>query len=165
MRGRDGVRALFLAERPSLLRFFRRSTGSSAIADDLAQDAFLRLAAADFGALANPSAYLWRISANLVTDMNRGQERRTLTAAEVDDILEAPDPTPDPEARLIAKDAMERMITALAELPARRRHILLASRLESVPHRTLAERYAVSTRTIEIEIRKALEHCTRALLD
>lgn len=165
MRSRDGVRALFLAERPSLLRFFRRTTGSSAVADDLAQDAFLRLAATDFGTLANPSAYLWRISANLVTDLSRGHGRRTLTAAEVDDILDCADPTPDPEAQLIAKDTMERMLDALAELPARRRDILLASRLEGVPHRTLAQRYAVSTRTIEIEIRKALEHCTRALLD
>ncbi|QIB34710.1 RNA polymerase sigma factor [Ancylobacter pratisalsi] len=158
-------RTLFIAERASVLRFFGRTTGSHALAEDLAQEAFLRLAAADIGTLANPGAYLRRVSANLAIDEGRSSRRRRLTRAEVDDLLEVPDNAADPEARLIAKDTMDRVFAALAELPERRRQILLAARLDGEAHRTLAARYGVSTRTIEVEIQKALDHCVRAIID
>ncbi|MGU3493071.1 RNA polymerase sigma factor [Xanthobacteraceae bacterium A53D] len=161
----DGLRALFLAERLSLTRFFRRTTGSAARAEDLAQETFLRLAATDIGSLASPAAYLRRISTNLATDVRRADGRSRLSSAEIDELMHVPDPAADPEAQLIAKDRIESVLAALATLPERRRQILLASRLEGLPHRELAETWGVSTRTIEIEIRKALEHCARALID
>lgn len=148
-----------------MLGFFRRATGSSAIAEDLTQETFLRLATIDVAALANPSAYLRRISSNLIADVNRGHVRRRLAEAEINDLLDVPDPGADPEALLIARDSVDRVLIALAELPQRRRDIFLASRLENVPHRELAERYGISTRTVDVEIRKALESCARCLLD
>lgn len=165
MRSKDRLRALFVSERSSVLGFFRRATGSSAIAEDLTQETFLRLAAIDVAALANPSAYLRRISSNLIADVKRSHVRRRLAEAEINDLLDVPDPCADPEALLIARDSVDRVLIALAELPQRRRDIFLASRLENVPHRELAERYGISTRTVDIEIRKALESCARCLLD
>lgn len=155
---------VFLSELPSLTRFFRRATGSTAAAEDLSQETWIRLVSADSLSISNPSAYLRRISSNLVTDIARSRSRRRLSAGEVHDILNVADPSPDPEARLIAKDAVAALLAALDDMPERRRAILLAARLENVPHRILAETYGVSTRTIEIEIRKAVEHCARALL-
>ncbi|MBS7546477.1 RNA polymerase sigma factor [Ancylobacter oerskovii] len=165
MPSKDRLRVLFVSERSSVLGFFRRATGSSAMAEELTQETFLRLAATDVAALANPSAYLRRISVNLIADVNRSHLRRRLTEAEIDDLLDVPDPGADPEARLIARDCVDRVLTALAELPQRRRDIVLASRLDGVPHRELAKRYGISTRTVEIEISKALESCARCLLD
>ncbi|GLK85603.1 RNA polymerase sigma factor [Ancylobacter defluvii] len=165
MSRKDGLRALFDADRSSVVSFFRRVTGSASLAEDLSQDVFARLAATDIGAIANPQAYLRSVSANIATDLVRRENRRRLTSAEIDDLLEVPDPAADPEARLIAKDRVERMLEALAELPVRRRAILVAARLEGIPHRTLAETHGISTRTVEIEIQKALAHCARALVD
>ena len=165
MSSKGRLRALFVSERSSVLGFFRRATGSSAIAEDLTQEAFLRLATTDVATLANPSAYLRRVSANLIADINRSHVRRRLTETEINDLLDVPDPGAGPEAMLIARDSVDRLLIVLAELPQRRREIFLASRLEGVPHRELAERYGVSTRTVEIEISKALESCARCLLD
>lgn len=162
---KDDLLNVFLAERPSLTRFFRRATGSTAAAEDLSQETWLRLLSADGLSISNPSAYLRRVSSNLVTDIIRSRSRRRLSAGEVHDILNVADPSPDPEARLIAKDNVAALLTALDDMPERRRAILLAARLENVPHRILAETHGVSTRTIEIEIRKAVEQCTRAVLD
>jgi len=165
MSAKDGLQALFVSERTSVLRFFRRMTSSPALAEDLSQEAFLRVAAVDVSALSNPAAYLRRVSANLATDTIRARARNRMSGAEVADLLDVADDSPDPETRLIAKDTVDLVFQALAELPARRRDILMAARLEGVPHRRLAETYGVSTRTIEIEIRKALEHCARAVMD
>ncbi len=165
MRTKDGLRTLFDAEHMSVRKYFRRMTGSASVAEDLTQETFLRLAAADVATLHSPAAYLRRISLNLIADMKRANRRSRLSSATVEEILDVPDPTGDPEAHLIAKDRMERMQAALDELPPRRRAILLAARLEGVPHRVLAQTHGVSIRTIEIEIRKALEYCARSLLD
>ncbi len=154
-----------MTERSYVLRFFHRATGSAAIAEDLTQETFLRMAATDVGALNSPSAYLHRISANLAADRSRANRRSRLSDASIEELLDVPDPAADPEAQLIAKDRMNRVFAAMEELPPRRREILLAARLEGIAHSVLASRYGVSTRTIEIEIRKALEHCARALLD
>lgn len=164
-RGTPDLLKAFLAESPSLARFFRRSTGSAAAAEDLSQEVWLRLASVDAMAIANVPAYLWRISENLAADAARTRARRRLSATEVDDILAVPDPAPDPEAALIAKDSAERLVSALATLPRRRRAILLAARIERVSHRDLAAAHGVSTRTIEIEIRKAVEHLARAMAE
>ncbi|MDR6951170.1 RNA polymerase sigma-70 factor (ECF subfamily) [Ancylobacter sp. 3268] len=161
----DALRELFDAERSSILRFFRRVTGSAAQAEDLSQDVFARLAATNLAAIANPQAYMRSVSANVATDLIRRESRRRLSHAEIDDLLDAPDPAADPEATLIAKDQTERLMERLAELPPRRRTILLAARLHRTPHRDLAREHGVSVRTIEIEIQKALAHCARALAD
>jgi len=164
-RGTPDLLKAFLAESPSLTRFFRRSTGSAAAAEDLSQEVWLRIAAVEAVGIANVPAYLWRISENLAADAARTRARRRLTASEIEDILAVPDPAPDPEAALIAKERAERLVCAMETLPRRRRAILLAARIERVPHRDLAAAYGVSTRTIEIEIRKAVEHLARALAE
>lgn len=164
-RGTQELLKAFLAERSSLTRFFRRSTGSAAAAEDLSQEAWLRLASSDGVAVAHAPAYLWRICENLAADAARAHARRRLTASEVDDILAVPDPNPDPEAALIARDTLLRLLAAMDRLPPRRRAILLAARLDRVPHRDLAAIYKVSTRTIEVEIRKAIDDLARVLTE
>lgn len=165
MRNRNDLLSAFLAQRPALARFFRRATGSTATAEDLLQEAWLRFATVETAAIDNVPAYLRRISENLVTDLARKQAQRLLSATEIDGILSVADPGPDPEARLIAKDSLTRLRNALAGLPERRRAILLAARLERVPHRDLAQSHGVSTRTIELEIQKAVAHLARALAE
>ena len=52
---------------------------------------------------------------------------------------------------------------ALAELPRRRQAIVIAARVDEVPHREIAERFGISVRTVEKELRAGLEHCCRKL--
>ena len=48
---------------------------------------------------------------------------------------------------------------ALSELSPRRRQILLASRVEGLPLRVIAERHGISQRMIELELKAALMYC------
>jgi RNA polymerase sigma-70 factor (ECF subfamily) len=52
---------------------------------------------------------------------------------------------------------------ALDELTPRRRAILIAARLEEVPHVEIAARFGISTRMVEKELRSALIHCGQRL--
>ncbi|HBO0460127.1 TPA: RNA polymerase sigma factor VreI, partial [Pseudomonas aeruginosa] len=54
-------------------------------------------------------------------------------------------------------------LEALCELPARRRQILIASRLEETPHAEISRRFGISTRTVEKELKAALWFCAERL--
>ncbi|WP_169805114.1 sigma factor-like helix-turn-helix DNA-binding protein, partial [Variovorax boronicumulans] len=45
----------------------------------------------------------------------------------------------------------------------RRRAIVLAARVDEMPHKDIAARYGVSARTVEKELRAGLEHCCERL--
>ena len=47
----------------------------------------------------------------------------------------------------------------MQELPKRRRAIVIAARVDQLPHRDIAERFGISARTVEKELRAGLEHC------
>lgn len=164
---RDSLLQAFLRTKDALRRFLLRRTGSSAAADDLIQDAWLKIArdSASGGgrAIDNPQAYLFRVASNLATDLKRAESRRRLAPDEVDKLIERAAEEPGPERIAADRSEVAALARALEELPPRRRAVLLASRLEGVPHRVLAERHGVTTRTIENEIARALEHCALRL--
>jgi RNA polymerase sigma factor (sigma-70 family) len=51
------------------------------------------------------------------------------------------------------------MVDAIAALPERQRRILLMSRLEKQSHSAIASHFDVSTRTVELELKRALTAC------
>src|SRR5579863_1959015 len=55
-----GLARLFEQHRPELLRFLRARCGDAAEADDLAQELWLKIAAAAPGPIANGRSYLFR---------------------------------------------------------------------------------------------------------
>jgi RNA polymerase sigma-70 factor (ECF subfamily) len=58
---------------------------------------------------------------------------------------------------------IQSLVKALYELPARRRKILIAARLEEAPHLEISQRFGISTRMVEKEIKAALGHCAKRL--
>lgn len=94
----------------------QRVTGSRAIADEIAQEAFLRVwtRAADWQPTARVSTWLWRIVMNLSLDHMR---RARPTA--LDDIPEPVDPGEDPEAATLRAALARALDQALADLPER----------------------------------------------
>jgi RNA polymerase sigma-70 factor (ECF subfamily) len=66
----------FEAERKRLIRLAYRMLGSMAEAEDVAQDAWLRWAGADPGAIADPAAWLTRTATRLCLDRLRAEKVR-----------------------------------------------------------------------------------------
>lgn len=157
------LRHLLLAGYENLKSRLTRRLRSAELAEEALQDTFLRLAcASDIGPVRSPQAYLFRMAFNLAIN-RRIAENRRLSVAGTEALLDVVDETPDPARMVEARSEIEALKRALEELPARRREIFLASWVEEVPHDEIAARFGVSVRTIQIELRHALEHCALRL--
>src|SRR6516225_906036 len=74
--GDDPLLAAYLEKRGTLVRFLAARAGSTAAAEDLAQELYLKLAGRDRSAeVGNPQAMLFRMALNLMVDRARGEAR------------------------------------------------------------------------------------------
>ena len=156
--------ACFISERKRLVHYLTGRTGCAATAEDILQDAWLKLDRSESrGPVGNPLAYLQRMARNLAIDNARAHSRRRLDAVEVEALLAFPDEAPDAEQKVSDAQQLERLAQIFEELPARCRDLFLAARIEGTPHKQLAERFGVSVRTVELEVARALDHCSERL--
>lgn len=156
--------ACFIAERRSLAAYLTGRTGCAATADDLLQDAWLKLSRGPTNeAVSNPLAYLRRMATNLAIDDARSNARRLLDPMEIEVLLEVADEAPNAEQKTSDAQQLQRLVEVIDELPARRRELFLAARIEGLPHKELATRFGISVRTIELEIHRALDYCSARL--
>lgn len=158
----EDLLSAFLRTQPQIKRYLTKTTGSYQDAEDIAQEAWIKLARNGATALAAPVPYLMRIVRTLALDHGRGRKRK-LTCGEVDELLSVPDDRPNPEHQVDGQDQLRMLTRIMAELPERQRKILVATRLHHRPHTDVAAEFAVSVRTIELEIRKALDYCSARL--
>jgi RNA polymerase sigma factor (sigma-70 family) len=156
--------ACFIAERKSLVHYLTGRTGCAATAEDLLQDAWLKLnRSAASETVVNPLAYLHRMAANLAIDDARANARRLLDPTEIEVLLDIADEAPGVEQQTEDLQALECLVEILDEMPLRRRELFLAARVEGQQHKQLAERFGVSVRTVELEVHRALDYCAERL--
>jgi RNA polymerase sigma factor (sigma-70 family) len=156
--------ACFIAERKSLAHYLTGRTGCPATADDLLQEAWLKLNRSQPSeSIGNPLAYLHRMATNLAIDDARANARRLLDPVEIDMLLDIVDEAPGVEQQTADLQALERLKDILEEMPARRRELFLAARVEGQRHKQLAERFGISVRTVELEVHRALDYCSERL--
>jgi RNA polymerase sigma factor (sigma-70 family) len=157
------LRSLLAARYDDLKARLSRRLGSSDLASDALQDTYVRLGGAEVsGPVRSPAAYLFRMAFNVAMDQKRVEKRR-LARNEVYDLLNIADEAPGPARIAEARFEVEALERVIAELPPRRRVILLAARLQGMPQREIAKRLGVSLRLVEKELRRAQEYCAERL--
>lgn len=133
--------------------------GSTDLAGETLQETWLRLQRpGNAGVLERPEAYLFRIALNIAAD-RRDADRRRLALSEIEMLRHLDDEELDPERIAESRSEMMFLAQALDELPPRCRAIFIAARLDELPHKIIAARYGISTRMVERELKRALEHC------
>ncbi len=133
--------------------------GSSDLASDAIQDAWIQLSRHDtIGAVTSPLNYLFRIALNLARD-RLSAERRYLTAVQIETLFDLADGAPDPAHVAETRADLREVEKLLAELPPRRREILVAARLDGMPRREIADRLGISLSLVEKELKLAIEYC------
>lgn len=156
------IESLFREHNDTLLRFLRARLHSEADAREAAQEAYVRLLQLDDpGQLSFLRAYLFRIAANVATDLLR---RRAMQSRVQRDTLFFEDDAPATQERaLAAREQLAAVELALSELPPRCREAFLLSRREGWASGRIAAHLGVSDRMVRLYLVRALEHLEAAL--
>lgn len=145
----DSLAARELARRflPRMLAYGRRMLGDGAEAEDVAQEAMLRLwrVAPDWrSGEAQVSTWLWRVVANLCTD--RLRRRRGVA---LDSVPEPEDEAPSALSAMVAADRAAALEAALAALPERQRQAVVLRHLEGLPNPEIAAIMGIGVEAVE----------------
>lgn len=139
--------------------------GSTEFATEILHETYLRLdrGSAELGTVQSPNAYLFRTALNVAADHRRQAKSRRLSHLEIATLRGIADGALDPTKAVEARLEVAGLEKALEELTPRRRAILIAARLEEVPHAEIAARFGISARMVEKELKRALLHCSLRL--
>ncbi|SFW14266.1 sigma-70 family RNA polymerase sigma factor [Pseudomonas sp. NFACC04-2] len=161
--GRSPLVKLFLTSYEDFRVRLLRRLGSEELANDVLHETYLRVdRMVGTPDIAQPNAYLYRMALNIAAD-RRQADARLLTGDEIEELLQVSDEALDPARVVGGQMELQTLLKALYELPARRRRIFIAARLEEAPHLEISQRFGISTRMVEKEIKAALGHCALRL--
>ena len=152
------LEGLALRYREPLLRYFTRKGLPLDAAEDCAQEVFVRLARTNEETVQNAEAYLFTIASSvLISRARKAKTRFDGLHHPIEDFSLVSGEAP-PDRVLEGREALERLVAALSELPADTREMFLLNREDGLTYTQIAARYALSVKVVERHIGKALNH-------
>lgn len=150
---------------PALRRYFLKKV-TPPEADDLVQEVFAKLQARSAATpVENIEGYLFRSAANVLVSHHRAEAGQGWNRhRRLEEWLEPPEEI-SPERTLMGKQALERVIASLDDMPARSREAFLMHRFEELTGPAIARRMGISLKAVEALIARAMRHIARAAED
>jgi RNA polymerase sigma factor (sigma-70 family) len=146
-----------------LRRYLARLLGNATEAQDVAQDAYLRVypKMEDRSAL-NPEAVLYTTARRLAINQLKRRQIGPIAAAEA-----RPDATASPQPgvaqAVMARQELRDLEQAIAQLPEGCRTVLLLRKIDLLSHREIAQRLGITVSTVEKQHARALRLLRAAL--
>lgn len=161
----EALAARLLIDRlaPRILRLAQRLLGDQAEAEDVVQEAMLRLwqIAPEWRAgAAQPSTWLYRVAVNLATD--RLRRRRGVA---LDSIAEPPHPAPAAVERMIRGEREQALARALEQLPERQRVAVVLRHIEGLSNPEIAGLLDIGVEAVESLTARGKRRLTQLLAD
>lgn len=145
--------ALYRAHGGWLIGFLRRRFGAE-VAEDLAQEAYLRMARSD-AQVKSPKAFLATTALNAARDQARRRAARPRLVPAGDDLTETGAASSQAELVLLKQ--------VVLGLPRNLREVFLLSRFGGLTYAEIAQQCGVSVKTVEARMTKALRICAARL--
>lgn len=153
---------LYIRRRDSLLRQLIRIVRNRQTAEDLVQEAYIRVRAAlEAGTVAHPDAFLRQTALNLARDHERRNARRKRLEAGVPDDSDAA--APSSENQLIERERVDAFRAALSQLPPRARQVWALCYGGERTYAEAADILGVSRNTVYNDMKLAVGHCHDAM--
>jgi len=164
-------RALVEEHSPALLRLGWRLLGNHSDAEDIVQEAFLRLhrTLVTFRGDSRLGTWLYRTVTRLAIDtMRRERLKRALFFSRKDNEAADPvelfaDPKPGAESQLIARQQLTVVRQQLRKLSAQQRAVLTLRHQEQLPLQAIAELLGISEGTVKTHLHRAVRSLRNAL--
>lgn len=144
---------------PTLFRYLNRLTGDADVAEDVAQEAFIRLLRRPELSEEGARCWLFTVATNLVRDRGRAASRhqRLLSAGEAP----TPSPMPSPDEAVERAERVRAVRAALEQLAPRDRQLLLM-REEGFRYEEIADAVGVAPGSVGTLIARALKRFASA---
>lgn len=154
--------ALYRDHRDWLLGWLRRSLSCPHRAEDLSQDAFVRiLGKADLHQVREPRALLTTIARGLLVDHFR---RSALERAYLEELARIPEAVqPGLEEQALILESLREIDRLLGTLSSKARAAFLHNRVDGLGHAEIAERLGVSVPRVRQYLAQGLRQCYIAL--
>ena len=165
----DPLIAAYMSRRANLVRFFAARTGSVPMAEDLAQELYLKLMSREATAADNPIALLYKIATNLMLDRQRGEARGAARDAAwrrvAHSAVGGQDVAGEPPADdvVASRQRLRQLVSALDDLPPQMQRAFRLHKLEGLSHAETARAMGLSVKSIEKHISAALKSLTARL--
>jgi RNA polymerase sigma factor (sigma-70 family) len=136
---------------------------SASDADEIAQEAFLRLEEARRETdITAPEGFVVRVALNLAADVARRHARWRFAPVPVED-MDLKDPAPTPDDVIGARKRLMQLQAALDALPEEFRTVIVLKRLEGLTIDQIAKRQQVGTATVERRLKRGLTLLAEAM--
>jgi len=152
----DAYSLFYTENRERLYAYLLHMTGDGQLAADLVQESFLRYLAR-YGKNKGSRPLLYRIARNAALDAARRPEA-------VGDVPESSrSPIPDPERQTVEREAFNRVLAALDQLPAAERDVLSLVVWGGMPYREIASVLKISEANVKVRVHRARNRLRAAL--
>ena len=170
------LRDFMLKRYDDLKRRLTLQLGSVDLAGDALQDTWVRLQTQDAAMeqgdaqagpprepVQHPLSYLMRMATNAALDRLRA-DNRFLSGEDVEQVCDnLADPAPGPAQTAEARSETQRLVEVMADMPPRRRRILILIRVDEMPRQEVAERLGVSLSLVDRELKRAHDYVTERM--
>ena len=159
---RQFVEELFACYREPLLRYLRGLLARRADAEDVLQETYARLLCVNEldRTPSRARAYVFKIATNLVNDRFRRRAEHSVAAADKAQLFRAEE---SPEGIVEFAQGLEIVRRTLLDLKPRCRQVFLLRAAEDLSYEAIAARLGISKRTVEREMKHALDVCQKRL--
>jgi RNA polymerase sigma-70 factor (ECF subfamily) len=166
IRPKQSLLTLLTENYGELVKRLSLRVGGTVDANDIVQDAFLRLQRVSAEQIIeNPRSYLFRIADNLAIDHIRSRTSQARRLEQVGDIHLIASGDPSPERIIDYRQRLARLEGVISELPDRQRKAFLMHKLDGLSHSEVAQVMGISKSGVEKLITKALARCRDGLDD
>ena len=158
--GQDWFQRNILQYRDRLKQYLTGLTKTREDAEDLEQEAYLRVIASnEQQRIDNPRGFLFVTARNLAIQSWRRKQNSPIRAVEDFDALKVKDVCASVDAEALADERLAAFGEAIDQLPPQARRVFIMRKVFGLSHKEIAEELGLSRKTIEKHVGKGISRC------
>jgi RNA polymerase sigma factor (sigma-70 family) len=158
------VSRLTRAHGAQLQRFLERMLGRKDLAEDVAQETYLKLYRLSRPDEINcPRALLFDVATKLAINRLKQLRAEAAVAGATAEMNDVPDEAPRPERRAVLDEAMQRLTHIIEELQPNLRQVFVMRYVTQMPRQQIADQLHITVGAVEQRLTRALLHCRERL--